>query len=105
MTQRRRGFCTLVPSFINVLPEANCCCLQTCYVYALLLTLPCTYTPTFMVTTANIMGTFTNILSVTEAMAYLSIDCLRLFVVVYKLVVLVCCFYLWATCVFQVSMS
>ena len=42
--------------FINVLPEAICCCLQTCSVYGLLLTLPCTYMyiQTFMATTANI---------------------------------------------------
>ena len=49
-------------------PEAICCCLQTCYVYDELLTLPCTYIPTFMATTANTR----------------LINCLRLFVVVYK---------------------
>ena len=52
-----RGKCTF-GLFINVLPEAICCCLQTCYVFGLLLTLPCTYTPTFMVTTANIIGRY-----------------------------------------------
>ena len=36
-----------------MLPEAICCCLQTCYIYGVLLTLPCTYIPTFMATTAN----------------------------------------------------
>ena len=50
-----RGKCTFG---LNVLPEAICCCLQTCYVFGLLLTLPCTYTPTFMVTTANIIGRY-----------------------------------------------
>ena len=39
--------------FTNTLPEAICCCLQTCYIYGVLLTLPCTYIPTFMATTAN----------------------------------------------------
>ena len=39
--------------FINKLPEAICCCLQTCYVYDELLILPCIYIPTFMATTAN----------------------------------------------------
>ena len=28
---------------INLLPEAICYCLQTCYVYGVLVTLPCTY--------------------------------------------------------------
>ena len=39
-----------------ILPEAICCRLETCNIYVMLLTLPCTctYTPTFMVTTANI---------------------------------------------------
>ena len=41
-------------TFINLLPEAICCGLQTCYFDGVLLTLPCTYTPTFMATTANI---------------------------------------------------
>ena len=39
---------------INLLPEAIRYHLQTCYVYGVLLTLPCTYIPTFMVTSANI---------------------------------------------------
>ena len=60
--------------FTNMLPEAICCCLQTCYIYGVLLTLPCTYIPTFMATTANIRS----------HLAYLLINCLRLFVVVYK---------------------
>ena len=36
------------------LPEAIRYHLQTCYVYGVLVTLPCTYIPTFMVTSANI---------------------------------------------------
>ena len=44
----------VIDKFINVLPEAICCCLQTCYVYSVLLTLPCTNIATLMVTTANI---------------------------------------------------
>ena len=61
-------------SFYNSLPGATCCCLQTCHVYGVLLTLHCTYIPTFMATTANIRS----------HLAYLLINCLRLFVVVYK---------------------
>ena len=38
--------------FINILPEAIRYHLQTCYVYGVLVTLPCTYIPTFMVTSA-----------------------------------------------------
>ena len=41
-------------NFISLLPEAISYCLPTCYVYGVLVTLPCTYTPTFMATTANI---------------------------------------------------
>ena len=37
--------------FINVLPEAICCCLQTCYVEVMLLLMDCMCIPTFIVVT------------------------------------------------------
>ena len=40
--------------FPNLLPEAICYCIKTCYVCGVLVTLPYTYIPTFMATTANV---------------------------------------------------
>ena len=60
--------------FKERLPEAICCCLQTCNV--VLLVMYCMYIPTFIVTSADISLLW----------IYLPIYCLRLFVVVYKLV-------------------
>ena len=37
--------------FINVLPEAICCCLQTCYVDVMLLLMDCVCKLTFIVVT------------------------------------------------------
>ena len=59
------------------LPEAICCCLQTCNVYGTWVTLYCICVQIFMVTCANISW---------YILACLDIYCLRLFVVVYKLV-------------------
>ena len=38
----------------NILPEATCCCLQTCNVYGAWVTLYCICLQTFVVTCANI---------------------------------------------------
>ena len=59
--------------FKERLPEAICCCLQTCNVDVVLLVM---YIPAFIVTSADI----------SQLWVYLLIYCLRLFVVVYKLV-------------------
>ena len=40
--------------FTNILPEAICCCLQTCNVYGAWVTLYCLCVQTFVVTCANI---------------------------------------------------
>ena len=40
--------------FTNILPEAICCCLQTCTVYGAWVTLYCICVQTFVVTCANI---------------------------------------------------
>ena len=40
--------------FTNLLPEAICCCLQTCNVYGTWVTLYCICVQIFMVTCANI---------------------------------------------------
>ena len=37
--------------FINVLPEAICCCLQTCYVDVMLLLMDCVCILTFIIVT------------------------------------------------------
>ena len=37
--------------FINILPEAICCCLQTCYVDVMLLLMDCVCILTFIVVT------------------------------------------------------
>ena len=58
--------------FKERLPEAICCCLQTCNVDVVLLVMYCMYIPAFIVT-------------------ILLIYCLRLFVVVYKLVMFTEC--------------
>ena len=62
--------------FNERLPEAICCCLQTCNVDVVLLVMYCMYIPAFVVTSADI----------SQLWVYLVIYCLRLFVVVYKLV-------------------
>ena len=54
-----------------LLPEAICCCLQTCNVYGAWVTLYCICVQTFMATCANI-----------SYIACLEMYCLRLFVVV-----------------------
>ena len=59
--------------FKERLPEAICCCLQTCNVHVVLY---CMYIP---VTSADISQLWVYL-------CYLLIYCLRLFVVVYKLV-------------------
>ena len=63
--------------FKERLPEAICCCLQTCNV--VLLVMYCMYIPAFIVTSADISQFWVYL-------CYLLIYCLRLFVVVYKLV-------------------
>ena len=65
--------------FKERLPEAICCCLQTCNVDVVLLVMYCMYIPTFIVTSADISLLWIYL-------CYLLIYCLRLFVVVYKLV-------------------
>ena len=65
--------------FKERLPEAICCCLQTCNVDVVLLVMYCMYIPTFIVTSADISLLWIYL-------CHLLIYCLRLFVVVYKLV-------------------
>ena len=62
--------------FKERLPEAICCCLQTCNVDVVLLVM---YIPGFIVTSADISQLWVYL-------CYSLIYCLRLFVVVYKLV-------------------
>ena len=62
----------------NILPGAIYCCLHTCCVYVMLLEVCYVCMPTFIATIANIIG-------------ILRRYCLRLFVVVYKLVMLMLC--------------
>ena len=64
--------------FKDRLPEAICCCLQTCSVNVVLLVMCCMCIPVFIVTSADI----------SQLWVYLCIYCLRLVVVVYKLVML-----------------
>ena len=47
--------------FRNVLPEAICCCLQTCYVDVMLLLMDCVCIPTFIVVTALVVMLHTQI--------------------------------------------
>ena len=70
-----------VIGILKRLPEAICCCLQTCNVDVVLLVMYCIYIPGFIVTTADISQLWVYL-------CYLLIYCLRLFVVVYKLVML-----------------
>ena len=65
--------------FKERLPEAICCCLQTCNVDVVLLVMYSMYIPAFIVTSADISQLWVYL-------CYLLIYCLRLFVVVYKLV-------------------
>ena len=58
------------------MPGAIYCCLHTCCVYVVLLEVCYVCTPTFIATIANNYG---------PVIGILKIDCLRLFVVVYKL--------------------
>ena len=67
--------------FKERLPEAICCCLQTCNVDVVLLVM---YIPAFIVTSADISQLWVYL-------CYLLIYCLRLFVVVYKLVMFMEC--------------
>ena len=70
--------------FKERLPEAICCCLQTCNVDVVLLVMYCMYIPAFIVTSADISQLWVYL-------CYLLIYCLRLFVVVYKLVMFMEC--------------
>ena len=72
--------------FKERLPEAICCCLQTCNVDVVLLVMYCMYIPGFIVTSADISQLWVYL-------CYSLIYCLRLFVVVYKLVMLMLCCY------------
>ena len=63
--------------FKERLPEAICCCLQTCNVDVVLLVMYCIYILAFIVTSADISQLW---------VCHLQIYCLKLFVVVYKLV-------------------
>ena len=65
--------------FKERLPEAICCCLQTCNVDVVLYVMYCMYIPAFIVTSVDISQLWVYL-------CYLLIYCLRLFVVVYKLV-------------------
>ena len=65
--------------FKEILPEAICCCLQTCNVDVVLLVMYCMYIPAFIVTSADISQLWVYL-------CYLLMYSLRLFVVVYKLV-------------------
>ena len=62
-------------------PEAICCCLQTCNVDVVLLVMYCMYILTFIVTSADI-----SLLWIYLCYLLIILYCLRLFVVVYKLV-------------------
>ena len=65
--------------FKERLPEAICCCLQTCNVDVVLLVMYRMYIQASIVTSADISQLWVYL-------CYLLIYCLRLFVVVYKLV-------------------
>ena len=65
--------------FKDRLPEAICCCLQTCSVNVVLLVMCWMCIPVFIVTSADISQLWVYL-------CYLLIYCLRLVVVVYKLV-------------------
>ena len=65
--------------FKERLPEAICCCLQTCNVAVVLLVMYCMCILAFIVTSADISQLWVYL-------CYLLIYYLRLFVVVYKLV-------------------
>ena len=67
----------------NILPGAIYCCLHTCCVYVVLSELCYVCTPTFIATIASVGQLYALFIS--------KRDCLRLFVVVYKLVVLMLC--------------
>ena len=66
----------------NILPGAIYCCLHTCCVYVVLSEVCYVCTPTFIARIANKYG---------PVIGILKRDCLRLFVVVYKLVMLMLC--------------
>ena len=61
--------------FKERLPEAICCCLQTCNVDVVLVVLYCMYIPAFIVSSADISQLWVYL-------SYLLLYCLRLFVVV-----------------------
>ena len=66
------------------LPKAICCCLQTCSVNVVLLVMCCMCILAFIVTSADIRQLW-------AYLCYLLIYCLRLFVVVYKIVMFMEC--------------
>ena len=68
-------------SYKERLPEAICCCLQTCNVDVVLLVMYCIYIP----------ASSADISQLWVYLCYLLIYCLRLFVVVYKLVMFMEC--------------
>ena len=81
--------------FKERLPEAICCCLQTCNVDVVLLVM---YIPAFIVTSADISQLWVYL-------CYLLIYCLRLFVVVYKLVMFMECRWHCIAYVYKLSWS
>ena len=82
-------------SYLDILPEAICCCLQTYTVNDVLLVMYCMCLPAFFVTSAvvdvvlhNCAQTFMITCANISYYSY-SIYCLRLFVIVYKHVMFV----------------
>ena len=71
--------CRHLNFFKDSLPEAICCCLQTCSVNVVLLVMCCMCIPVFIVTSAGTRQLWVYL-------CYLLIYCLRLVVVVYKFV-------------------
>ena len=74
----------LLAFFLDRLPEAICCCLQTCSINVVLLVMCCMCIPVFIVTSPDISQLWVYL-------CYLLIYCLRLDVVVYKLVMFIEC--------------
>ena len=72
----------VIGSFIDRLPEAMCCCLQTYTVINALLVMYCMCLLAVIITSADIRKFGYNVY-----VCYLLIRCLRLFVVVYKPVI------------------
>ena len=80
--------------FEEKLPEAICC-LQTCNVEVVLLVMYCMYIQAFIV----------NISQLWVYLCYLLLYCLRLFVVVYKLVMLMLCCWVCIACIYKPLLS